>query len=187
MIYILKKNMRLKNRAFTLAEAIFSIFISILVIFILQNLLVNLKTANKSSHRSDNIVFTYVQFNRFLQEDSSITYLLPESSNSIRVKFVKETSSGKKKAKTIYVLEKYKDMIRTTTASGGHMPLLLNIRDANFATQDRQLKVNVIENDGRRSELYFKFDPKPKEDEKKSKKIKTKDKNDNTKSKRTIK
>lgn len=187
MIHMRKKNMRLKNRAFTLAEAIFSIFISILVILILQNLLVNLKTANKSSHRTNDIVFTYVQFNRFLQEDSNITYLLPESSNSIRVKFVKETSSGKKKAKTIYVLEKYKDMIRTTTASGGHMPLILNIRDASFATEDRRLKVNVIEKDGRKSELYFQFDPKPKEDEKKSKKIKVKDTNENTKSKRTTK
>lgn len=178
--------MRLKNRAFTLAEAIFSIFISILVILILQNLLLSLKTANNSTHRTDDVVFAYVQFNRFLHEDGGIVYALPKLSTSTKAKLVKRETDDKKKIEKTYILEKYKDMIRSTTNSGGHMPLLLNVRDADFYVKDEQLKINVVEKDGRRSELYFKLDPKPKEEKKKDEKIKTKE-TKNTKSKRSAK
>lgn len=182
MIWMPKKNMRLKSRAFTLAEAIFSIFISILVILILQNLLVSLKTANNSTHRTDDVVFAYVQFNRFLHEDNGIVYALPKASNSTKAKLIKQTGDGKKKIEKTYILEKYKDMIRSTTNSGGHMPLLLNVKDADFSVKDEELKITVVEKDDRKSELYFKLDPQPKE-EKKDEKIATK----KTTSKRTTK
>lgn len=169
-----KKNIRFKNKAFTLAEVIFSIFISILVILVLQNLLVSLKTANNSTHRTDDVVFAYVQFNRFLHEDGDIVYAVPESSTSTKAKLVKQTNTGKNKVEKIYVLEKYRDMIRSTTNTGGHMPLLLNVKDADFLVKDEQLKITIVEKDGRRSELYFKVDPKPKKDKKKDEKVTTK-------------
>lgn len=169
MIQRQKKTIRLKNKAFTLSEAIFSIFISMLVIMILQNLLLNLRTANKSTHRTDDIAFAYVQFNRFLHEDGGVVYAVPESSNSFKARIVKKVG----KVEKVYILEKYKHMIRSTTDEGGHMPLLLNVHYAGFSTKDGQIKINVTEDDGRKSELYFKLDPRPKE---KAKDEKTKSK-----------
>ena len=176
MIRKKRKIIKLKSKGFTLAEAIFSIFISILVILILQNLLTILKTANKSTHRTDDVAFAYVQFNRFLHESGAVVYTLPESSNSFKTKIVKVKGSGKKKVEKIYILEKYKYMIRSTTDEGGHMPLLLNIHYASFSTKDGQIKINLTEKDNRKSELYFKLDPRPKE-ENKDEKSKSKDKN----------
>lgn len=186
MTRLQKKNIKLKNKAFTLSEAIFSIFISILVILILQNVLINLKTANKASHRTDDIVFMYVQFNRFLREDTDLVYVLPESSNSSRVRFIKREGSGKNKLEKTYIIEKYKNMIRTTTGSGGHMPLLLDVKGATFSAKDEQIKMNIEEKDGRKSELYFKLDPKPKEEKKKDEKLTAKE-DKNVKSKRASK
>ncbi|WP_186277706.1 competence type IV pilus minor pilin ComGF [Lactobacillus sp. LL6] len=182
----------MKSKGFTLAETIFSIFISMLVILILQNLLTNLKTVNKSSHRTDDIAFAYVQFNRFLHEDSGVVYALADSSNSFKSKLVKVKGSGKKKIEKTYILEKYKHMIRSTTDEGGHMPLLLNVQAASFSTKDGQIKITVIEKDKRKSELYFKLDPRPKEkskkdEENKSQSENTTRKNKNSQSKRSSK
>lgn len=184
-----KKIIKLKNKGFTIAEVIFSIFVSTLVILILQNLLTNLKTANKSNHRTNDIAFAYVQFNRFLHEDGGIVYTLPKSSNSFKTKFVKVKGSGKKKTEKTYILEKYKHMIRSTTDEGGHMPLLLNVHYAGFSTKDGQIKITVIEKDNRKSELYFKLDPRPKEDKNEKNKSKEDKNQENklSKSKRTSK
>ena len=76
-------------------------------------------------------------------------------------------------------LEKYKNMIRATTSDGGHMPLLLNIENATFVTIDKQVKINLTAKDGRKSELYFKLDPKPVES------AKTRGKNDKKDAKKT--
>lgn len=55
------------------------------------------------------------------------------------------------------------------------MPLLLNIENASFVTIDKQVKINITEKDGRKSELYFKLDPKPVESDKTSGKNDKKD------------
>ncbi|WP_206487071.1 ComGF family competence protein [Lactobacillus acetotolerans] len=177
MIRMKKKNTTLKSRGFLLAEAIFSVFVTLIVVLILQNLLQSLKTANGADHHTDNIVFAYVQFNRFLQDDDTkYVYTLPSSSNFTKAAFVKVKKDGEKKT---YNLSLYKNMVRSSTVNGGHMPLLLDVRAANFTTKDKQVKIDVTERDGRKSQLCFKLDPKPKE-EKKNDKIKNKEK-DSTK------
>ena len=175
MIQPQSKNIK-SSKGFTIAEVIFSIFITILVIWILQNLLVNLKTANKSNHHTNDVAFAYVQFTRFLKDENTETaYALPNSSNSYRAVIAKIKRKGKKKVEQHYILEKYKNMIRATTSEVGHMPLLLNIENASFVTIDKQVKINITEKDGRKSELYFKLDPKPVESDKTSGKNDKKD------------
>lgn len=89
MIQPQSKNIK-SSKGFTIAEVIFSIFITILVIWILQNLLVNLKTANKSNHHANDVAFAYVQFTRFLKDENTETaYALPDSSNSYRAVIAK--------------------------------------------------------------------------------------------------
>lgn len=159
----------MKKKGFFLIEAIFSVFITLMIVLILQNLVKNLRCSQKIDHRSDEIAFAYVQFDRFLNEKKTITYALPEESNSSQAVFVKE----KDDEKTVYHLEKYRQMVRVTTIHTGHMPLILNVRAADFLTKDRLIKIVVEERDKRKSELYFQLDPKPKEnrkiDEKKKK------------------
>ena len=151
--------MKLKNKGFILAEAMLSVLITLIVVLLLQNLLKTLTLANKAHHKTDDIVFSYVQLNRFINEEKDTkVYTLPKESNFSKAVFVK--TNMKEKASTYY-LGLYKDMLRVTTPKGGHMPLLLNVKKANFHTRDKQIKINVTENDGRKSELYFKFDSRP--------------------------
>lgn len=100
-----------------------------------------------------------MQLNRFINEEKGIkAYTLPKDSNFSKAVFVK---TNKKNETTTYYLTLYKDMVRVTTPKGGHMPLLLNVEKADFLTKDRLIKINVMEKDGRKSELYFKFNSRP--------------------------
>lgn len=62
-----------------------------------------------------------------------------------------------------------KDMIRLTTEVNGHMPLILNVNNCNFETNDDQIKINILEKDNRETELYFKLDKKPLDQDRKKK------------------
>lgn len=151
--------MKLKSKGFILAEAMFSVLITLIVVLMLQNLLKTLTLANKAHHKTDDVVFSYVQLNRFINEEKGIkAYTLPKDSNFSKAVFVK---TNKKNETTTYYLTLYKDMVRVTTPKGGHMPLLLNVEKADFLTKDRLIKINVMEKDGRKSELYFKFNSRP--------------------------
>lgn len=164
MMQQIRRRIKSKTNGFTLAEAIFSVFITLLVVLILQDLMKSLTLSNKAEHKTDDVVFSYVQFNRFLNaSDVKHAYTLPSKSNFKRAVLVKV---DKKNQKKIYLLSLYKNMLRATTTGGGHMPLLLNVRTAFFETKDQQIKIKVTESDGRRSEIYFKLDPKPKKKEK---------------------
>ena len=59
---------KLNTKGFILAEAVFAVFVTILVVLILQNLVKSLTLANKVQHRTDDVVFSYVQLNRFIKE-----------------------------------------------------------------------------------------------------------------------
>lgn len=151
--------MKLKNKGFILVEAMLSVLITLIVVLMLQNLLKTLTLANKAHHKTDDIVFSYVQLNRFINEEKGIkVYTLPKDSNFSKAVFVK---TNMKDEETTYNLTLYKDMVRVTTPKGGHMPLLLNVKEADFLTRDKLVKINVTEKDGRKSELYFKFDSRP--------------------------
>ena len=164
MIRQKKRYTKLKPKGFILAEAVFAVFITLIVVLILQNLLKSLTLANKVQHRTDDIVFSYVQLNRFIKEKQNVkAFTLPERSNSEKAVFKKIDAQGKD---TIYRLTQYKNMLRVTTPEGGHMPLLLDVKRSSFTTNDRMLKIEVTETDGRKSELYFKFNSRPTKNEK---------------------
>ena len=164
MIKQKKRYTKLKTKGFILAEAVFAVFITLIVVLILQNLLKSLTLANKVQHRTDDIVFSYVQLNRFIKEKQNVkAFTLPERSNSEKAVFKKIDAQGKD---TIYRLTQYKNMLRVTTPEGGHMPLLLDVKRSSFTTNDRMLKIEVTETDGRKSELYFKFNSRPIKNEK---------------------
>lgn len=158
-----KKKQRLSG--FLMIEAIFSVFITLLIVLVLQAMVKNLTTYKKYNRPTNEISFAYVQLDRFLHEKGSQIYTVPRISNSKRSVFCKE-KSGKK---TFYIIKQYKDMIRLTTEVNGHMPLILNVNNCNFETNDDQIKINILEKDNRETELYFKLDKKPLDQDRKKK------------------
>lgn len=161
----IKKLIRSRNNGFLIAEAIYSVMVTLLIVVTLQGLIKTITVSNHLQHHTDDIVFSYVQFNQFLaDEDVKTVFAFPEASNSRQAAVEKVTKDGES---NIYLLTHYKNMIRVTTPEGGHMPLLLNIKRAFFVTKNRQIKITITEEDGRKSEIYFKLDPIPKKKEKK--------------------
>lgn len=159
MIQQIRKLMKLRNKGFMLSEAMFAVFITLLVVLMLQNLLKSMTLANKAEHHTDDVVFSYVQFNRFLHDgNTKLAYVDAAASTAKKAKIVKVDQDNNE---NIYWLTFYKNMIRATTFEGGHMPLLLNVSKAKFVTQSQQLKIVVTEDDGRQSELYFKLAKQP--------------------------
>lgn len=152
-----------RTKGFLLAEAMFSLFVTILVIMILQNLLFSIKTINHQQ-RSNDLAYAYVQLNRFLHDDETVS-IEPAKSNHNHAVFCKLTKERGKIKKKEYVLEHYDSMLRMTTLSAGHMPLLLQVKEANFATRKDQIEIILREKDGRFSHLAFHLD-KDKKDEK---------------------
>lgn len=156
---ILKK----RNKGFLLAEAMFSVFVTILVVMILQNLLLSMKIANRQQKTND-LAYAYVQLNRFLHDDAP-AYPVLEKSNSKRTVFYKNIKENGKISKKQYVIEHYDSMIRMTTLSSGHMPLLLHVKDAQFSTKADRITIDIQEDDGRFSQLVFKLEKEPTDEE----------------------
>lgn len=150
---------RKKTKGFLLAEAMFSIFVTILVISILQNLLLSMKTANRQQKTND-LAYAYVQLDRFLHDDAP-AYPILEKSNSERTVFYKKIKEKGKIRKKQYAIEHYDSMIRMTTLSAGHMPLLLHVEKADFLTKPGRIVINIHEEDGRFSQLVFRLEKEP--------------------------
>lgn len=147
-----------KSKGFFLAEAVFSVVITMLVFLTLKDLLFSLQTANQSQIRSNELAYAYVQLNRFLHDkEVEQTYTEPELSNSKQAVFEREATINGKKVKKRYFLQQYGSMIRLTTRSAGHMPLLLNVKQAEFKTKPGRIAVGLYEKDGRYSKLVFKL------------------------------
>lgn len=172
MIRQAKKPILSKNKGFVLAEAMFAVIITLLIVLVLQNLLKTIMLSDKADHKTDNVVFAYVQFNRFLHDDDTkLAYPFPEISTSRQAGIVKVDHDNKSK---IYKLNFYKNMVRVTTPDGGHMPLLLEVKKANFVTTNNHIKISITEKDNRSTEIYFKLDAKSKIKERGDKKIESK-------------
>lgn len=158
-----------KRKGFLLIEAVFSIFITFLCVLVLQGLMKNLLNLKKYQSNANEIAFSYVQLEQFFNEKNTITYALPEKSTSFKAVLCREKDGQKK----VYIVEQYRHILRMTTVHSGHMPLLLNIKEASFQTRDRLLKIKIEEKDGRESCLYFKLHSQPvKKHEQKKKKVK---------------
>ena len=66
----LNKLLRSKSKGFMLAEAMFSLFITMMVLLILQNLLLSVKKANLNQNQHVNeVAYAYVQLENFMRAD----------------------------------------------------------------------------------------------------------------------
>lgn len=163
MITFLVNKKRRQTTGFLMAEAVFSVFITFLVVLTLQSLVKNISTVKNLVHPNEDLAYSYIQLDRFLHEKGTFSYTLPDQSNAVEAVFCKIQASGEKK---IYIIEQYNNMIRVKTDHGGHMPLALNIYKARFVTKDQMIKFEVTEKDRRDSELIFRLEKKPHENAK---------------------
>lgn len=155
-----------------LAEVIFSLFITILILSILQNLLLSIKKANMNENQHINdVAYAYVQLNNFMHtEDTKIVYPVMKDSKSNRTLFIRVDKSGEKER---YAIEYYsnKRVLKVSKAGvgrGGYMPLIFNIESAQFVTKKDQIIIQIVEENKGKSDLVFKLDeePKPEREEK---------------------
>ena len=57
MMKLMRRHIKLENKGFLLAEALFSVFATLLVLLLLKNLLKRTTLANKINHKTDDLVF----------------------------------------------------------------------------------------------------------------------------------
>ena len=80
----LNKLLRSKSKGFMLAEAMFSLFITMMVLLILQNLLLSVKKANLNQNQHVNeVAYAYVQLENFMRADK-IKAVYPVTKLAIR-------------------------------------------------------------------------------------------------------
>lgn len=171
MIKALMKSSKSNLKAFTLAEVIFALFITVMVLSILYNLLFSIKKVNKDQRQHINqVAYAYVQLNKFMHaKDTKIVYPVTKDANSRRSAFTKINKNGEKET---YVIEHYlnKNVLKVSKAGigsgGGYMPLIFNIQVARFVTKKDQIIIHVTEKDNGKSDLFFKLDEKPESEEK---------------------
>ncbi|WP_258381412.1 ComGF family competence protein [Lactobacillus helveticus] len=162
MTRLLTKNSRLKTKGFMLTEVIFSLFITILVLSILQNLLLSIKKANMNENQHVNdVAYAYVQLNNFMHaENTKNVYPITKDAKSNRTTFVRVDKNGEEE---MYAIEYYlkNHVLKVSKAGadrGGYMPLIFNIKSAHFATKKDQIIIHVVEKDKKKSDLVFKLD-----------------------------
>lgn len=165
-----------------LAEALFSLFVTILVLFILQNLLMSIKRANlNQNHHVNEVAYAYVQLNRFMHDkNTKLVYPWKDIADSRKTYFTKVNKNNDEETYMIeYYLQKRTIKISKGSEKGhaGYMPLIFNIRKADFETTKDQIIIHVTEYDKGKSDLVFQLDEKPRErdaDEKEKKENKRK-------------
>lgn len=166
MIGMQNKNSQLKTKGFVLAEAIFSLFVTMLVLFILQNLLLSVKKANLSENQHMNeVAYAYVQLDRYMHdEDTKMVYPLVNEGKAKSATFVKV---NKDKSEVEYKIEYYlsKRVLKVSKSSGGgYMPLIFNVQSAKFITRKDKISIRINEYNKGESDLVFQLDEEPDED-----------------------
>ena len=166
MIGMQNKNSQLKTKGFVLAEAIFSLFVTMLVLFILQNLLLSVKKANLSENQHMNeVAYAYVQLDRYMyDEDTKMVYPLVNEGKAKSATFVKV---NKDKSEVEYKIEYYlsKRVLKVSKSSGGgYMPLIFNVQSAKFITRKDKIIIRINEYNKGESDLVFQLDEEPDED-----------------------
>lgn len=169
----LSKLLRLKSRGFMLAEAMFSLFITMMVLLILQNLLLSIKKANLNQNQHVNeVAYAYVQLENFVHAEKIKTaYPLPKlaTSNSASFKCI-----DRKGEETTYRIEYYrKNILKVSGAGKGYMPLLFNVKDADFKTTKDKIIIRVNERNKGKSDLVFQLDEEREKENDKAKKKET--------------
>lgn len=165
-----------RSKAFSLLETMVALLVTVICLSLLSSSLKLFTLFEKDQHDPNELVFSYVQFAKFLKKDSQRTYIDLENSNPLKIMFIKEEKkkdkTGEEKIdKAGYVLEmdnKGNNLrVRRSGPDGGNMTLL-PIWGATFAAKDGLMEVHINEK-GKRSILYFKVDKAP-EKEKEAKK-----------------
>ena len=160
MIGMQNKNSQLKTKGFVLAEAIFSLFVTMLVLFILQNLLLSVKKANLSENQHMNeVAYEYVH-----DEDTKMVYPLVNEGKAKSATFVKV---NKDKSEVEYKIEYYlsKRVLKVSKSNGGgYMPLIFNVQSAKFITRKDKIIIRINEYNKGESDLVFQLDEEPDED-----------------------
>lgn len=148
-----------KQKAFTLAEAMLAILITILCMQILYSVLSVLKHSDKEKEPINEVAYAYVQMNNFLKENEhteiDTTY---SNSQKIILKVLDKKASVDKPIFKRYVITGYKDMIRVQGIDGGHLPLILNVSKVNFSYGKTIFKISFDEKKMGHSELIFQTD-----------------------------
>lgn len=140
-----------KIKGFLLVEAIISLVITLFCLIMLTNLLSLFKQYRQAEHYGNELVLSYVQLNNFI-ESSNYIEIDQKGSNSKKVIFKREEAS----TTTNYVLEYYNSsMLRLTASQGGHIPLLMNVKQSSFDIDNQKLKVRIVEQKNGESEWFF--------------------------------
>lgn len=113
----LNKLLRSKSKGFMLAEAMFSLFITMMVLLILQNLLLSVKKANLNQNQHVNeVAYAYVQLENFMRADK-IKAVYPVTklaiSNSASFKCIDQKGDA-----TTYRIEYYKKNVLKVSGAG---------------------------------------------------------------------
>lgn len=161
-----------RSKAFSLLETMVALFVTVICLSLLSSSLKLFTLFEKDRHDPNELVFSYVQFAKFLKKDSQRTYIDLENSNPLKIMFIKEEKKDDKQdgkkgegeiEKVGYVLEmdnKGNNLrVRKSGTDGGNMTLL-PIWGATFAARDGLMEVHINEK-GKRSILYFKVDKAP--------------------------
>lgn len=157
-----------RSRAFSLLETMVALLVTVICFSLLSSCLKLFTLFEKDRHDPNELVFSYVQFAKFLKKDSQRTYIDLENSNPLKIMFIKEEKKKDKKGeekidKAGYVLEMDNGgnnlRVRRSGTDGGNMTLL-PIWGAIFAAKDGLMEVHINEK-GKRSILYFKVDKAP--------------------------
>ena len=148
-----------KQKAFTLAEAILAILITIICMQILYSTLSVLKYSDSEKEPINEVAYAYVQMNNFLKENKhteiDTTY---SNSKKIILKVLDEKSSVDQPIFKRYVITDYKDMVRMQGIDGGHLPLILNVSKVNFSYGKTRFKISFAEKKMGHSELIYRTD-----------------------------
>ena len=172
-----------RSKAFSLLETMVALLVTVICLSLFSSSLKLSTLFEKDRHDPNELVFSYVQFAKFLKKDSQRTYIDLENSNPLKIMFIKEEKKKDKKGeekidKAGYVLEMDNGgnnlRVRRSGPDGGNMTLL-PIWGATFAARDGLMEVHINEK-WKWSILYFKVDQAPdkeKEAEKKTEDQKT--------------
>ncbi|WP_164509311.1 ComGF family competence protein [Companilactobacillus jidongensis] len=129
-----------------LAEAVIALLVTVMTLGILQQSLQIVKKV-ESNTRSE--VLRWHVSNERIQD----LFLYAKVLNSTEQKIVFEVSEDKR-----YSIESYKngDMLRMTGAeSGGHMPILVNLKHIKFEQKESIYIIHTIDKFDRKSEMYL--------------------------------
>lgn len=139
-----------KRKGFMLAEAAVTIVVAILTLGILNQAIGIVKTVSRSTHSE---ILRWHISNEKLQD--KILHSTVTNISDTRMQFI--TDDGK-----TYILEEHTrdKMLRLTTPTGGHMPILTKLTYVHFKRNGNLIIIITKDKSNRKSEMYLINDPK---------------------------